>query len=76
MLTSPDFKDLLRILGKYKVRYLVIGGYAVMNYAEPRFTKDLDIFVDATKENANAVFSALKAFWFGIFQWVFVSIKS
>jgi len=62
MLTSPDFKDLLNILEKHKVRYLVVGGYAVMKYTEPRFTKDLDLWISTDEENAKAVFSALKEF--------------
>jgi hypothetical protein len=46
-------------LNAYDVRYLVVGGYAVMKYTEPRYTKDLDIWVETSEENANAVFSAL-----------------
>ncbi len=42
-----DLIELLQLLGKYKVRYLIIGGYAVGVHAEPRATKDLDIWVDA-----------------------------
>jgi len=62
MLTSPDFKELLSILEKHKVRYLVVGGYAVMKYTEPRFTKDLDLWIATDPENAEAVFAALKEF--------------
>jgi len=62
MLTSPDFKELLSILGKHKVRYLVVGGYAVMKYTEPRFTKDLDLWIATNKENSEAVFAALQEF--------------
>lgn len=62
MLTSPDFKELLSILERNKVRYLVVGGYAVMRYTEPRFTKDLDIWVATDEANAAAVFRALKEF--------------
>jgi hypothetical protein len=62
MLTSPDFKELLSILEKHKVRYLVVGGYAVMKYTEPRFTKDLDLWIATNTENAEAVFAALKEF--------------
>ena len=62
MLLSRDFKSLLSILEKYKVKYLVIGGYAVMKYSEPRFTKDLDLLIATDMPNANAVFSALKEF--------------
>jgi hypothetical protein len=62
MLTSPDFRELLSILAKYKVRYLVVGGYAVMKYTEPRFTKDLDLWIATDPGNAEAVFAALREF--------------
>ena len=62
MLTSPDFKELLSLLEKHEVRYLVVGGYAVMKYTEPRFTKDLDLWVATDEENSEAVFAALKEF--------------
>jgi len=62
MLTSPDFKELLSILAKHKVRYLVVGGYAVMKYTEPRFTKDLDLWIATDAKNAEAVFAALREF--------------
>ena len=62
MLTSPDFKELLSILEKHKVRYLVVGGYAVMKYTEPRFTKDLDLWIATDPQNAEAVFAALREF--------------
>jgi hypothetical protein len=62
MLTSPDFKELLSLLEKHKVRYLVVGGYAVMRYTEPRFTKDLDLWIATDEENSKAVFAALKEF--------------
>ena len=59
---NSDFKELLRIFNEDRVRYLVIGGYAVMKYTEPRYTKDLDIWVDPTEENAARVFQALARF--------------
>ncbi len=62
MLTSPDFKELLKLFAKYNVRYLVVGGYAVAKYSEPRFTKDLDILVPVDQSNAKEVFEALKEF--------------
>ena len=45
MLTSPDFRELLSILGNYEVKYLVVGGYAVMKYTEPRLTRALDLWI-------------------------------
>ncbi|MDQ6787568.1 MAG: nucleotidyltransferase [Acidobacteriota bacterium] len=59
---NPDFKELLKIFNEHAVKYLIVGGYAVMKYTEPRFTKDLDIFVEASPENGKNVFQALKAF--------------
>lgn len=62
MLTSPDFRELLSLLEKHKVRYLVVGGYAVMKYTEPRFTKDLGLWISTDEENSKAVYAALKEF--------------
>ncbi len=62
MLTSPDFRELLKIFEKHKIRYLIVGGYAVMKYSEPRFTNDLDVFIAADRDNAKSVYSALKEF--------------
>jgi hypothetical protein len=62
MLTNPDFRELLKLFEKHNVRYLIVGGYAVMKYSEPRFTKDLDIFIATDQNNAKGVFSALKEF--------------
>jgi hypothetical protein len=59
---NSDFKDLLRIFNEHKVRYLVVGGYAVIKYTEPRYTKDLDVWVDASPKNARVVFAALQKF--------------
>lgn len=62
MLTSPDFKELLNLFKKHNVKYLVVGGYAVMLYTEPRFTKDLDLLISVEIKNATAVYNALKEF--------------
>ena len=62
MLTNSDFRELLNLFKKYEVRYLVVGGYAVMKYSEPRFTKDLDLWIATDPENANSVYVALKEF--------------
>ena len=62
MLTSSDFRELLNLFEKHDIRYLVVGGYAVMKYSEPRFTKDLDLWIATDPENANSVYVALKEF--------------
>ena len=59
---NSDFRDLLKLFNAHRVRYLVVGGYAVMKYTEPRYTKDLDIWVEASPKNARAVFRALRRF--------------
>jgi hypothetical protein len=59
---NQDFRDLFRIFNEYSVKYLVVGAYAVIYYAEPRYTKDLDIWVEPSVENARRVWKALAAF--------------
>src|SRR5436189_6466622 len=59
---NSNFKELLSALNRCGAKYLVVGGYAVMLYTEPRYTKDLDIWVEASAENALLVFKALAEF--------------
>jgi len=54
-----DLKELLRAFNEHGVKYLIVGGYAFGVHAEPRATKDLDIFVRPDEQNAKAVFRAL-----------------
>jgi len=61
-LMPTDLKDLLRAFDNHGVKYLVVGGYAYGVYAEPRATKDLDIFISSDDENSRAVFQALAQF--------------
>jgi len=56
---NQDFRDLLRVFNEEKVRYLVVGGYALIKHSEPRYTKDLDLWVSPDAENAARVFQAL-----------------
>jgi hypothetical protein len=57
-----DFRELLSVLNDEKVRYLVVGGYAVSLHAQPRATKDLDILIRPDNGNAAALFRALAKF--------------
>ena len=59
---NDDFHDLLSILCAEKVRFLVIGTYAVAVHGRPRTTKDIDVWVEASQDNAARVFRALRAF--------------
>jgi len=62
MPASLHFKELLQRFNEHQVRYLIVGAYAVMKYTEPRYTKDLDVWVDATPNNAGRIFKALAEF--------------
>jgi hypothetical protein len=57
-----DFKELLSSFNAHHVKYLIVGGYAVSFHAQPRFTKDLDLFIKADTTNARAVLAALTSF--------------
>lgn len=57
-----DFEALLRALSEGGVRFLIVGGYAVMEYTEPRYTKDLDLWIARDTENARAAYQALGEF--------------
>jgi Nucleotidyltransferase of unknown function (DUF6036) len=57
-----DFKDLLSAFNAHGVKYLIIGGYAVSLHAQPRATKDIDIFIKADVANAKSVYAALADF--------------
>ena len=62
MPASLHFKELLKKLNEHQFRYLVVGAYAVMKYTEPRYTKDLDIWIEPTEDNARRIFKALAEF--------------
>jgi predicted nucleotidyltransferase len=62
MAESPHYKELLRILNECEVEYLIVGGYAVMKYTEPRYTKDLDVWVYNSQQNSARLYQALAGF--------------
>jgi hypothetical protein len=57
-----DYKDLLSAFNAHGVRYLIVGAYAVIFHAQPRFTKDIDLFIQADPTNAQATYAALASF--------------
>jgi hypothetical protein len=61
-MVNRDFNDLFAALNEAGARYLVVGAHAVAYYAEPRFTKDLDVWVEASPANASKVMAALRTF--------------
>ena len=65
MKLSQDFKDLLTLRNKHSVRYLVVGGYATSIHSVPRYTKDIDIWLERSPRNAKSVLKVLHEFGFG-----------
>ena len=62
MPTNQDFKDLFACFAAASLRFIVVGAHAVMHYTLPRYTKDLDVWIDATEESARRAHQALVAF--------------
>src|SRR5215831_13127335 len=59
---EKDFLDFISLCNKYNVKYLVIGGYAVGIHGYPRFTKDLDISVQISDDNAEKIIQVINEF--------------
>jgi hypothetical protein len=59
---NPDFLDLLHAFAAADVRFLIVGAYALAVHGRPRATGDLDVWIDATPQNAGRVMRALAAF--------------
>lgn len=62
----PDYEAFIAALNAHGVRYLVVGAHAVAFHARPRATKDLDLLIDPTPENARKTLSALEDFFGGV----------
>jgi hypothetical protein len=62
---NQDFKEFIQSLNDNHVRYLVVGGYAVALHGYPRYTKDIDIWIESKPTNAARIVSALEQFGFG-----------
>jgi len=63
---SEDLSELLRLLKSHDVEFIVVGAHAVSAYVRPRFTEDLDIWVNRNLENSHALARALREFGFHI----------
>jgi len=60
---SSDTLEFLRLLSKYEVRYVIVGGEAVIYYGYPRLTGDVDFFYSPDDQNSGLLFKALLDFW-------------
>jgi hypothetical protein len=65
VVTEKDYEEFLKLLNKHSVKYCIIGAFAMAFHAEPRYTKDIDILVQASTENAEQLLLALDEFGFG-----------
>ncbi len=62
---EKDYEELLQLFNKHRVRYCIVGAYAVAFHAVPRYTKDIDLFVEPSEKNAERIIQALEEFGFG-----------
>jgi len=65
MKKSEDFKEFIELLNKNSCRYLIVGGYALSFHSRPRYTEDIDIWIDPQPENAKKIIKVLNEFGFG-----------
>lgn len=65
---SQDFREFVQLLKKHEAEYLVVGGYAVGIHGYPRYTGDLDIWLNPTPENAVKVLNSVNEFGFSSFN--------
>lgn len=62
MILAKDFEDFITLLNGYKVEYMVVGGYAMAFHGKPRYTGDLDIWINISDKNAEKMLKVLNAF--------------
>lgn len=62
MILAQDFEDFIRLLNKYAVAYMVVGGYALAFHGKPRYTGDLDIWINISEDNAVKMLKVMKDF--------------
>ena len=62
---NQDFKEFIESLNDNQVKYLIVGGYALAVHGYPRYTKDLDVWVECSPENSQAIIQALTQFGMG-----------
>ena len=65
MEVQPDFRNLLVLFNAHKVDYIIVGAYALAFHGAPRYTGDIDIFVNPDAINAQRIMAALDEFGFG-----------
>ncbi len=64
MVLNKDFREFIALLNLNKVKYLVVGGYALALHGNPRYTKDMDIWISIHPDNAKNILNTLREFGF------------
>jgi len=64
MVLNQNFREFVGLLNEHEVRYLIVGGHAVAAHGHPRYTDDLDVWVECTPENAHLLVHVLDDFGF------------
>jgi predicted nucleotidyltransferase len=62
---EKDYEEFLKLLNRHRIQYCIVGAYAVAFHARPRYTKDIDILIEVSKDNACKMIQALDEFGFG-----------
>jgi len=62
MKVEKDYEELFALFNKHRVRYCIVGSYALAFYARPRYTKDIDILIEPSRENSGRIVRALNEF--------------
>jgi hypothetical protein len=62
---SPDLRAFVELLNAQNVKYVIVGGYAVAYHGHPRFTGDIDFFIEQSNDNASRVAAVINEFGFG-----------
>jgi hypothetical protein len=62
LVLHPDLREFLSSLTRHEVRFVVIGAYVLATLGRPRFSDDLDVFVEASRDNAHRIAAALRDF--------------
>ena len=65
MRVEKDYEEFLKLLNRHRIQYCIVGAYAVAFHARPRYTKDIDILIEVSKDNAHKMIQALEEFGFG-----------
>lgn len=64
MILNKDFREFIELLNSNDVRYLIVGGYALALHGHPRYTKDIDVWVWISEQNARNIVKSLQQFGF------------